>query len=49
MREQRIGFILIQKELVESFTNKDLGKKSDFIFYIKIIYKSIYRTPATFW
>jgi hypothetical protein len=34
--EQRIGFILIQKELVEFFTNEDLGK-SDLIFDIKII------------
>mgnify|MGYP002813052544 CR=1 FL=1 len=38
--EQRIGFILIQKELVEFFTNTDFGK-SDFIFNIKIIQKSI--------
>jgi hypothetical protein len=29
--EQRIGFILIQKELVEFFTNEDFGK-SEFIF-----------------
>jgi hypothetical protein len=34
--EQRIGFILIQKELVEFFTNKDFSK-SDLIFNIKII------------
>jgi hypothetical protein len=34
--EQRIGFILIQKELVEIFTNEDFGK-SNFIFNIKII------------
>jgi hypothetical protein len=34
--EQRIGFILIQKELVEFFTNEDFGK-SEFIFNIKII------------
>jgi hypothetical protein len=33
--EQRIGFILIQKELVEFFTNEDFGK-SDFIFNLKI-------------
>jgi hypothetical protein len=46
--EQRIGFILIQKELVEFFTNEDF-RKSGFIFNIQIILKSIYRLPATFW
>jgi hypothetical protein len=33
--EQRVGFILIQKELVEFFTNEDFGK-SEFILNIKI-------------